>query len=300
MKHIGYLVISGMLLTACEREAQVDLPPHQSKLVINAQQAQNRLFSIRVSRSVGITETILPNEQQFNISNAFVLLKQNDIIVDTLKYNSSNNRYEGKRTRSASGNRYTVEAAAPGYLTAEGMSELPSLLQPVSVSLKRNARTGASGEALDEISIKLNDDGSKSNYYLLRVRQATGEYANCIQTNDKDVERLVYSDPFDTEECLDGNRLLFADKNFNGSTKTVILYVNTYEMNEFTNSQGRKLKPTIELLHITEDYFRYIKSVNAYDNATDNPFAEPVNLLTNIKNGYGFFTTFALAVDTLR
>jgi hypothetical protein len=71
-------------------------------------------------------------------------------------------------------------------------------------------------------------------------------------------------------------------------------------MNEFTNQQGRRMKPTVELLSINEDYFRYIKSVNSYDNALDNPFAEPVNVFSNIKNGYGFFTTFAIAVDTLR
>lgn len=153
---------------------------------------------------------------------------------------------------------------------------------------------------MDEITVTFNDDGAKTNYYLFRIRRAEGYSVYCVNTNDKDVERLVYSDPFYEEECLNGDRLLVSDKNFNGTTKTFVFYVSHYEMNEGPDQQGQTVKPTLELLHINEDYFRYMKSVNAYDNALDNPFAEPVNVVGNVKNGYGFFTTFAAAVDTLQ
>lgn len=296
-------IITG-LASSCEREANVKIPAHISKLVIQGQQAQNRFFNVRVGRSLSVTEPINNNNQnarqQFDVLNAVVLLRQNNVVVDTLKYNTTDRRYEGRTHRALPGNRYIIEASAAGFEKAEGNSTFPPLVQPLSVTLRRKARVSQSGSELDEITIRFNDDAAKINYYLFRIRRAPGDFAFCVTTNDKDVERLVYSDPFYVDECLDGNRLLVSDRNFNGTTKTIVFYVSNYDMNEMTNQQGRKIKPTLELLHINEDYYRYIKSVNAYDNALDNPFAEPVNVITNIKNGYGFFTTFALAIDTLK
>lgn len=302
-KIILILVVITSLASSCEREANVKIPAHISKLVIQGQQAQNRFFSVRVGRSLSVTEPISNNQnaqQQFDVPNAVVLLRRDNILLDTLKYNTANRRYEGSTHRALPGNRYVIEASAAGFEKAEGNSTFPPLVQPVSVTLRRKARVNQNGNELDEITIRFNDDAAKINYYLFRIRRAQGEFAYCVTTNDKDVERLVYSDPFYVEECLDGNRLLMNDRNFNGTTKTIVFYVSGYDMNEFTNQQGRKIKPTLEVLHINEDYYRYIKSVNSYDNALDNPFAEPVNVITNIKNGYGFFTTFALAIDTLK
>lgn len=304
-KVIFILIFITGLASSCEREATVKIPAHTSKLVIQGQQAQNRFFNVRVGRSLSVTEPITNNnnpnaQQQFDVPDAVVLLRQDNVVVDTLKYNTTDRRYEGRTQRALLGNRYIIEASAAGFEKAEGNSTFPPLVQPVSVTLRRKARVNQSGTELDEITIRFNDDAVKINYYLFRIRRAEGGFANCVTTNDKDVERLVYSDPFYVEECLDGNRLLVNDRNFNGTTKTIVFYVSGYNMNEFTNQQGRKIKPTLELLHINEDYYRYIKSVNAYDNALDNPFAEPVNVITNIRNGYGFFTTFALAVDTLK
>lgn len=304
-KTILILAVTIGLASSCEREATVKIPAHTSKLVIQGQQAQNRFFNVRVGRSLSVTEPITNNnnpnaQQQFDVPDAVVLLRQDNVVVDTLKYNTANRRYEGSTQRALLGNRYIIEASAAGFEKAEGNSTFPPLVQPVSVTLRRRARVNQNGTELDEITIRFNDDAAKTNYYLFRIQRASGGFVNCVTTNDKDVERLVYSDPFYVDECLDGNRLLVNDRNFNGTTKTIVFYVSSYNMNEFTNQQGRKIKPTLEVLHINEDYYRYIKSVNAYDNAEDNPFAEPVNVITNIKNGYGFFTTFALAVDTLK
>jgi len=99
---------------------------------------------------------------------------------------------------------------------------------------------------------------------------------------------------------LDGNKLLFADKNFNGKTKTITFYVPNDKMNSIILPNNSTRRPWIELVHITEDYFNYIKSTNNYDITQDNPFAEPANLYSNVKNGYGFFTCYTFSVDTLK
>lgn len=286
----------------CEKPVEIELPPHAPRLVVHAQQQQGRIFRVRVGRSRGITDTIHNNNfEPFELLNARVLLERNGALVDTLRYNDANRAYEG-RHRGQLGSVYTVKVSAPGYADAEGRSAFPDLVQPAAVGLRPGARVNSSGDSQDEIKLTINDPAGKANYYLIRLRSAHGGEIYCVQTPDLDVERLVYSDPFSgaVEECLDGDRLLVSDRNFNGKEKKLVFYVSSNQLNPFNGQDGRQVRPTLELRSINEDYFKYLKSLNALDNADGNPFAEPVNVVTNISNGYGLFTTFAATLDTLR
>jgi hypothetical protein len=52
---------------------------------------------------------------------------------------------------------------------------------------------------------------------------------------------------------------------------------------------GDSTYPVVELYHVSEAYFKFEKSriVASYTNG--DPFAEPVNVYSNVKNGYGIF-----------
>ena len=39
----------------------------------------------------------------------------------------------------------------------------------------------------------------------------------------------------------------------------------------------------------SEDYYMYKKTFNVYQSVRGNPFAEPVQVFSNIENGYGIF-----------
>ncbi|WP_410963591.1 DUF4249 family protein, partial [Salmonella sp. SAL4455] len=56
-----------------------------------------------------------------------------------------------------------------------------------------------------------------------------------------------------------------------------------------TGGGGIPVKAYVNVLRITEDYFKFVKSYSVYYNSSDNPFAEPSNVYTNVKNGYGIF-----------
>jgi hypothetical protein len=44
------------------------------------------------------------------------------------------------------------------------------------------------------------------------------------------------------------------------------------------------------LHHVSASFYQYSLSARRYDDAEDNPFAEPVILYSNVKNGYGVFS----------
>jgi Domain of unknown function (DUF4249) len=93
---------------------------------------------------------------------------------------------------------------------------------------------------------------------------------------------------------------LLSDANFNGKQKLLKVFVEATELRELPDGSGNIRRPFVRVLRITEDYFKYLRSYNSYLSASDNPFAEPVNVFTNVKNGLGIFALSTTAVDTLR
>jgi hypothetical protein len=300
MNKIYSAILFAIFLSSCEREIDLKIPSHEKKLVVNAQWQQNRFFSAKVTRSWGLTETFSNFLDQFRVKDAFVIVKENGVVVDTLKYDSTNNVYSTNRRRTALDKTYIIEASSPQFSRVTGTSSMPYLVRPTSTLVKRNARIDANGQPEAEITITFKDS-SIVNYYVIRVRQQDGGFYGCVKSADRDIEKLGVSNPFDVNTCIDGDKILFTDRNFNGREKKFVFYVENYLAESVVNpSNGRTQRSWIEILHVNEDYFRYIKSVRNYSDTQGNPFAEPVNIINNIQNGYGFFTTFSLAVDTLR
>lgn len=301
MRHIIFIIGMAFILLSCERETRITIPPQPPKLVAESRQGQNVFPEARISRTRGVTDPLPLNGQpdQYIVKNAIALLYENDVLKDTLKYNNGTERYKAKITTIQAGRTYKLLLTAPNFPAAEAISFTPVLVPINNLTFTRDARVDANGYSQDEVKLSFTDNGATEDYYLLRILDGYGDWLYCVNTNDKDVEKLVYEDPFYPDDCLQSDRLLLADKNFNGTTKTLIFYTNAGSLDQQITPGGTR-RAAVELLHINKDYYKYIRSLNSYENAVDNPFAEPVNLYSNVKNGYGLFTTYAMAVDSIR
>jgi hypothetical protein len=121
-----------------------------------------------------------------------------------------------------------------------------------------------------------------------------------MRSQDTDIDRGTAVNPILFEDCID-RELMLADARFNGAVKELIIFIRTHELEPVLNPvDGKHYKAVVELNNITAEQFRYRKSYRAYRDSDGNPFAEPVLVYTNIKNGYGLFSTYNLAVDTIR
>jgi Domain of unknown function (DUF4249) len=56
----------------------------------------------------------------------------------------------------------------------------------------------------------------------------------------------------------------------------------------------------MELRAITPEYYRYYKSQELYADAQGNPFAEPITVYTNIREGYGIFAAYSPALRAVQ
>jgi hypothetical protein len=110
----------------------------------------------------------------------------------------------------------------------------------------------------------------------------------CVNSADPSVESNS-NDLADVNTCLDNYGIFIRDALFDGQQKDLKLYASAYDMEPQFNGVDTQYA-TVELLHVTEAYFRYQKSYKVAQDANDNPFAEPVNVYSNITNGRGIFS----------
>lgn len=180
---------------------------------------------------------------------------------------------------------YTFKASAPGYPTIEASQKLPFPVKIDSISLRKDVTVTdptdpTSAEKKDELGVAFKDPATEQNAY----------YYNAFFGAPNQTLQELYSDSFDPRSRFQ----MLSDESFNG--KHTI-----WKIHKQTNypSNVPSLRVYIDLITLSPELYEYRQSVNIYDNAQGNPFAEPVILYTNITNGYGCFGMASIRRDSL-
>src|SRR5215831_14108464 len=130
MRYFFLILTIILVVSACEREAHIDIPAPSPKLVVESQQGQDINPETWISRIRSATDP-LPQAGQPNpyiVKNAVALIFENDVFQDTLRYNSSTERYQSTVTTIQPARTYRLELSAPDFPTAEAISVTPTLV----------------------------------------------------------------------------------------------------------------------------------------------------------------------------
>ena len=85
-------------------------------------------------------------------------------------------------------------------------------------------------------------------------------------------------------EGLDYYSVIFNDLAFEGKQKDLSLLIDrTFE------NQAREFELAVVWRSVTEDYFKYVRTLNVYYDSSDNPFATPADVYSNVDGGLGIF-----------
>lgn len=299
MKKLSIIFCSVILLISCDKMQTVidiDLPPHESKLVVNSSNNLASPFKVYVSHSI---DPLSNDDFQF-YSDASVILYQNSSAVDTLTFVDSSYFYISDISPQQ-GENYKFIISHPKHNTLN----TKSLIAPNPIEIKNVSHTTSNVSGGSQISyIRFDiDDPIESNYYLLRLR-AYYSYNNENGSSQVDKESLGFdsTDPSlvnGTQDYDDSysNKILFDDQLFNGQTKSFELsYENYNEVYDFEDSKIDSIQ--INLHSVSYDYFEYHKSrVRQNDTQGGAIFgSEPVNVFNSFVNddgtiqGYGLYS----------
>jgi hypothetical protein len=310
-KYIGLLFVLPFM-AACEKNIQVKLPDYQEQLFFfsNAETGSN--FSAFVRRSEKITK--YNNLHDLSIKNATIMLYINNEPGQAVYYVDSSERYASLAILKPN-DKVRVVITAPGYPEAEATAIMPTEVPIESISFIENAKVDKYGEVMSDIKIKFKDPPTPDDYYMVDILPAIADYPApnqsdtfgydflCIKSTDPSIEENTTSDPLSGDEnsCLPAEGMLVNDLLFNGQTKEMTFSANSYSLQPVVDTNtGITYYPQIKLKHISVEYYRYLKTTkNVLDNS-GNPFAEPVNVKTNIRNGYGVLAPMSVSTKEIK
>jgi hypothetical protein len=300
-KYIGLIAIS-ITLASCEKEIVVDVPVYQPKLVLSSYSVAGDTVYVAVGKSIGILDYKYGKDLEIN--NAALILKADGMPDDVLEYDPMIRAYRS-HSIAQTGKSYTLTATAPGYTEATAVTTVPSIVTIDSIRRIPNAKLDIDGNQQDELRIIFKDPPTAGDFYILSISSLLGVDTNfhsngigCVNTTDASIES-IYDESIDQNTCLQGDAIFFRDMLFNGTTKELRLFVPSGAISPSTMF-GDTVYAQVQLLHVTESYFRFNKSYRFASDNRGNPFAEPTNVYTNVNNGYGVFSMMSVDLKEVK
>lgn len=279
--------IVAIILTSCELIVDVDVPYEGDKIVLNGVQRTNTPWTVELSRSLYILDS--------SYKNGFPPITQAEVMVygddgSVLKLEHDTLGYFTHDSYPVEGRKYRIVAKADRLADVEA-----EMTMPRSVKIK-DAKWDSSGVANDpnafyaklKLDLTFDDPADEKNYYSVFVGivytityQRPTDPAPRTDTATSFYDAVILDPAFTTE---DERRTRFSDATFNGKTYTAPLEANFYA------SPGYKLlKVELRLTTISDECYKYDESRSLYNETDGDPFAQPVQIYTNVSNGFGVF-----------
>jgi hypothetical protein len=288
MFYRGVILFSICVLISCTKTIDIDLPDHDSKLVINSLFTHGERIAVNISRSTSILGGVPPG-----VFNAGIKLYRNGELVETVT--SSDSIYIAA-FGPVENVVYAVEVSAPGFESVTATDSMPS-----KTSL--NYAFSTDEIWIDEIGMKhkllklgFSDSDPNKNYYelKLKVRFLSRNYPSHDYTyvtklaNIGGVIGPILKDAEQNYVLIKG--FIFDDSKFNNADCNLEIFAG------IMNNESDEYELIVELNSVSENYYNYKKQLGTYLKKEDGDIFEgipdPVNLFSNIENGYGIFAGY--------
>lgn len=241
------------------------------------------------------------------ITNAVIQLYEENNPISNFSFSAVDDYYLSPFTAYQEGKTYKITASAPGYPSIEGSDIMPSTPGNIQMEVKQDALKmryqGTADVWFDEIKISFDDKASTQDFYAIEI---DNNRENLVRLNefwtrgkytlDPDVEANAGGDIGDNANVY-YNKLYMPDKNFNGKRKTIVIYVDNGAIGP--NPQPIQQPWFVRFDNLSAHAYQYEKTNWLYQMNNGDPFAEPVVIHNNIKNGVGSFRLIKTYIDSL-
>ncbi len=316
MKNIVIIAFALLIFSfaSCRKKLDIDIPETEKHIVLNGIINPDSIISVRVTKS----KSVLDNNEIQNLSDADVKLFKDDEFVEELQFSDIGYFYSSIKPEINTNYKITADYSGLKSVSAEINLEESPLINKTDTLIQMKIYDYGDGlsDTTYEIHFDLQykDNGGTDDYYFLSIFQLipvfdftdtgmvfTGyeEYSGYFDTTDPVLNKE------NSEFYLDGmNGRVFSDELFNGNSYT--LSFTTFYQNYGGYYDKKNIKTeeypgmfVIKLLKVSEAIYNYIFSYNLNQNSTEDPFAQPVQVYSNVKNGLGIFSGYTMTSDTI-
>ena len=289
MKKLLIYILLVSVGLSCQKVIPLDAETKTPKLVLNTLFNENDIWEVNVSRSL----SVLDDGNLSNVDNATgvsVYDNSNNSLVASLTFDGEN-YLSLANVKPVAGKEYRIEVSAPDYKSVTSIDKCPKNV-PI-ISFDSSSTRTSFGDIRYETSIDFQDP-SGDNYYGIKMdiieyqriyNSSTGDY-DTTEINRTDAYLSTSNPVVDNSGPDSYARILtFKDNLFDGQKQKITFDYYYYISGTPNQFSVRK----VSLLSLTESTYKYLKSIETYRNVDGNPFAEPVQVYSNVENGFGIF-----------
>jgi hypothetical protein len=271
------LIGLSLLLFSCELVVDIKVPAEPPKLTVNGVFEQDSTWHVTVFKS----KYILDNTDYQPVQNAIVVIKEDNIAVDTLHYSDFGQYTSSSEKSPQVGKHYELIASAPGFESVSAQSSLPAPVQIANTAFEWKFNQGTQSDYNYVIDVTFKDDPAVENFYEFKLFIQYEWFNPQTQDTIKQYSEVyIYTDdPGMNNESIDG--VLFDDKLINGKDTKLRLKGGSYN--------GDNTKFYLVMRSLNEDLYRYTLTTKLQGYSSGDPFAQPVHVYNNIANGFGIF-----------
>lgn len=305
------IIIASFFIVCCTKQIEIDIPHEKPKLVVYSTIVPFTLPSPKILELMLQSSAHIFDSIANNIGDATVLYYENDILKDTLQYVDSSQTYHISHSISnypIVGNTYSIVIIKEGFDTLCCSTKIPSKVLITDTTILPVAYRNETGDVYSEISITFTDPADEENFYEIAVSDVAFKYDNPLDYYELfTYENIITSESYYPSvlnfEIRQPKYLLFSDKTFNGTEKTIRFFYIPPQL----EGEERFIIPhyiSMHLRNVTEEYYTFktsmIHHINSNTETVLYGMGEPLNVLSNITNGYGLFAGFNNDIVTIQ
>lgn len=301
-KLILYLIV--VIVSSCETVINVKVPFNGPIITVNGYIHPDSIVYLSLTQS----KFILDEDPFIPIEDADIFLYEGEKEVEEL-LNAGNGWYFGK-FKPEVGKHYILKVEASTGETVYAEANVPQRvgIDQVKISDRSVMRNF---ELHHVMEIKIDDPIDQNNLYELLLLANINEK---VFRNDTIIHEVFYHYEVDLafenprleehNSIRGSSSLLFNDEILNND-RVLKIYAKSSQIEDlhtidekYEHEDGtiRLLKSDelqLVLRHVDQSYFNFKKSLKLHVQSKGNPFAEPVKVYSNIKNGLGIFAGYA-------
>lgn len=295
IKYAIYIVFSFFLISCgedfFESITEIEVPEHEPQLVMrayfSATYGEEYGYYIRLGHTLGILDTTEYQE----VNDATITLYEEGVLKTKFEKTEEDSYwYQAENIGLVEGENYTLKVNSPSYGSIEATQKLPKKIPIISATYEADAAVDRYGNRGDEITLQFQDPAGEKNYYTVSVittLRFEGPDTSFVSHN----WTAGFVSPVDPL-LEDFNQLYLTDASFDGETYTTRFSLDLFKAGTIEIGGAKNLTPeklNVRLASISKDWYLFQKTLFAFRENKDNPFAEPVVIHGNVEGGSGIF-----------
>jgi len=287
------IVVIAVGFWQCDSPVVLDYEDFQPKLVINAQVSAEGHFVVSVTTST----TPVSADQGKVPDDVVVTLTDISLGIDIPLYRESDLFYASIEVNPIPGNDYVLRAEAPGFDITEALTRIPEKLELGKLVVKDfqiEPSEITPNKSNVSYNLELNFGNEGDAYLHLIFKQHSKIKVGAV--GSPVYENLLYQIypqfPEESGYFLHVEDGILISLEEVASNPLVFSFVD-YTIDALFEELGNV---RVEVRTVTPEYYKYFVSLSKQLLTSQDPFAEPIQVFSNVDGGLGNFSAYSVAI----